>query len=59
MTFLRTNAVYITLPFAVIVGVVGYNLENILSDKYTPYSSKQSFITDLKWNNLTTDFDLV
>lgn len=40
LTFLRSNAVYITLPFAVIIGAVGYNLENILSDKYTPYSSK-------------------
>ncbi|KXJ77529.1 small integral membrane protein 12-A [Aedes albopictus] len=36
--FLRTNAVYITLPVAALVGVVGYNLENLLSDKYTPYS---------------------
>ncbi|KAH1011453.1 small integral membrane protein 12 [Dendroctonus ponderosae] len=36
--FLRTYAPYITLPFAGIVGVIGYNLENILSDKYTPYS---------------------
>lgn len=40
MTFLRSNAIYITLPFAVVIGAVGYNLENILSDKYTPYSSK-------------------
>uniref|UniRef100_U5EXY5 Small integral membrane protein 12-A n=1 Tax=Corethrella appendiculata TaxID=1370023 RepID=U5EXY5_9DIPT len=36
--FLRTNAVYITLPIAGVIGFVGYNLENILSDKYTPYA---------------------
>ncbi|CAD7078273.1 unnamed protein product [Hermetia illucens] len=38
MHFLRTNAVYITLPFAAVVGFVGYNLESILSDKKTPYN---------------------
>lgn len=37
--FLRSNAVYITLPVAAVIGFVGYNLENILSDKYTPYNS--------------------
>lgn len=37
---LRTYAPYITLPFAGLVGVIGYNLENWLSDKYTPYNSK-------------------
>lgn len=40
MQVFRTNAVYITLPIAVVVGVIGYNLENLLSDKYTPYNSK-------------------
>lgn len=43
-TFLRSYAPYVTLPFAGLVGFVGYNLENILSDKYTPYNSKFSFI---------------
>ncbi|KAH8413714.1 hypothetical protein KR222_004359 [Zaprionus bogoriensis] len=38
MALLRRNAVYITLPVAAVVGFVGYNLESILSDKYTPYS---------------------
>ncbi|VEN41717.1 unnamed protein product [Callosobruchus maculatus] len=37
-TALRTYAPYITLPFAGLVGFIGYNLENWLSDKYTPYN---------------------
>ncbi|XP_038219894.1 small integral membrane protein 12 [Zerene cesonia] len=36
--FLRTNAPYITLPVAAVVGLIGYNLESLLSDRYTPYS---------------------
>lgn len=40
MAILRRNAVYITLPIAGVVGFIGYNLESLLSDKYTPYSSK-------------------
>lgn len=40
MAILRRNAVYITLPVAGVIGFIGYNLENLLSDKYTPYSSK-------------------
>ncbi|XP_058062672.1 small integral membrane protein 12-A [Anopheles bellator] len=38
MQFLRSNAAYITLPVAAVVGVIGYNIESLLSDKYTPYS---------------------
>ncbi|KAH8280402.1 hypothetical protein KR018_006553 [Drosophila ironensis] len=38
MAILRRNAVYITLPIAGVVGFIGYNLEGLLSDKYTPYS---------------------
>ncbi|XP_037952039.1 small integral membrane protein 12-A-like [Teleopsis dalmanni] len=38
MAILRRNAVYITLPVAAVVGFVGYNLENLISDKYTPYN---------------------
>ncbi|KAL0280798.1 UNVERIFIED_CONTAM: hypothetical protein PYX00_001988 [Menopon gallinae] len=26
----------VTVPFAIIVGFIGYNIENLLSDKYTP-----------------------
>ncbi|KAH8325210.1 hypothetical protein KR074_010490 [Drosophila pseudoananassae] len=38
LAILRRNAVYITLPIAGVVGFIGYNLEGMLSDKYTPYS---------------------
>ncbi|CAH2056137.1 unnamed protein product, partial [Iphiclides podalirius] len=38
MQFLRSNAPYITLPIAAVVGVIGYNLESLLSDRYTPYN---------------------
>lgn len=40
LQFVRANAVYITLPVAAVVGVIGYNIENLISDKYTPYSGK-------------------
>lgn len=36
---IRTNAVYITAPIAAVVGVIGYNIENLISDKHTPSSS--------------------
>ncbi|XP_028160131.1 small integral membrane protein 12 [Ostrinia furnacalis] len=38
MQFLRSNAPYITLPIAAVVGVIGYNLESLLSDRYTPFN---------------------
>lgn len=38
MAFLRSNAPFLTLPFAAIVGIIGYNLENMFFDKYTPYT---------------------
>lgn len=38
LAILRRNAVYITLPIAGVVGFIGYNLESMISDKYTPYS---------------------
>ncbi|ODM93274.1 Small integral membrane protein 12-A [Orchesella cincta] len=34
---LRAYAPVITLPAAALVGIIGYALENIISDKYTPY----------------------
>lgn len=37
---LRQYAPAITLPFAALIGIIGYNLENILSDKYTPYNGQ-------------------
>uniref|UniRef100_A0A023EDV2 Putative secreted protein n=1 Tax=Aedes albopictus TaxID=7160 RepID=A0A023EDV2_AEDAL len=53
--FLRTNAIYITLPVAALVGVVGYNLENLLSDKYTPYSES---IEEKRVERITDDENL-
>lgn len=37
MNFLRINAPYITLPFAAMIGVIGYNIEGWVSDRYTPF----------------------
>ena len=39
MNMLRVNAPYITLPFAAIIGVIGYNIERIVSDKTTPFKN--------------------
>lgn len=36
---LRQYAPFVTLPFAAVVGYVGYHIEDFMSDKYTPYSS--------------------
>ncbi|XP_061399766.1 small integral membrane protein 12-A [Musca vetustissima] len=52
MALLRRNAVYITLPFAGVVGFIGYNLESLLSDKYTPYSKS---IQELRAERLAED----
>ncbi|ALC41097.1 CG34228 [Drosophila busckii] len=52
MALLRRNAVYITLPIAGVVGFIGYNLESMLSDKYTPYSPS---IQEVRANRLTDD----
>ncbi|XP_023936970.1 small integral membrane protein 12 [Bicyclus anynana] len=38
LQFLRSNVAYVTLPVAAVVGIVGYNLESLLSDRYTPYN---------------------
>lgn len=37
MNFLRVNAPFITLPFAAVVGIIGYNIEGLISDRYTPF----------------------
>ncbi|XP_005174791.1 small integral membrane protein 12-A [Musca domestica] len=52
MALLRRNAVYITLPFAGVVGFIGYNLESLLSDKYTPYSKS---IQEIRAERLAED----
>uniref|UniRef100_A0A1L8EJ21 Putative small integral membrane protein 12-a n=1 Tax=Haematobia irritans TaxID=7368 RepID=A0A1L8EJ21_HAEIR len=55
MAILRRNAVYITLPIAGVVGFIGYNLESLLSDKYTPYSKS---IQERRAERLAEDEDL-
>jgi len=50
---MRLYAPYITVPAAAIVGVIGYNLENILSDKYTPY--KKESIDEARTNRLLAE----
>uniref|UniRef100_A0A069DMH8 Uncharacterized protein n=1 Tax=Panstrongylus megistus TaxID=65343 RepID=A0A069DMH8_9HEMI len=39
---LKAYAPYITLPVAAMVGIIGYNIENWVSDKYTPYQESIS-----------------
>lgn len=34
---MRTYAPVVVFPFAFVIGVVGYNFESLVSDKYTPY----------------------
>lgn len=58
MQFLRTNAPYITLPVAAIVGVIGYNLESLLSDRYTPYNSKSYIEISCLIQRMVTIFHL-
>jgi hypothetical protein len=60
-TFLRTYAPYITLPVAAVVGFIGYNLEGILSDKYTPYqkSIEERREDRLMEENLSKDVTIV
>ncbi|KAI9556316.1 hypothetical protein GHT06_018890 [Daphnia sinensis] len=37
VNMLRVNAPYITLPFAALIGFIGYNIERIVSDRTTPF----------------------
>ena len=34
---LRNYSPVILLPVAAVIGVIGYNVEGLISDKYTPY----------------------
>ncbi|CAB3233816.1 unnamed protein product [Arctia plantaginis] len=52
MQFLRSNAPYLTLPVAAIVGVIGYNIESLLSDRYTPYNEA---VQDQRLERLTDE----
>ncbi|KAI5632486.1 UPF0767 family domain-containing protein [Phthorimaea operculella] len=56
MRFLRTNAPYLTLPVAAVVGVIGYNIESLLSDRYTPYNKA---VQDQRLERLTDEEELV
>lgn len=49
----RAYAPWVVLPFAVVIGGIGYTLEGQLSDKYTPW--KKSAIGKLKrtFRNIT------
>jgi len=38
--FMRINAPYLTLPFAAAIGVIGYGVEGLISDKFTPFKTK-------------------
>ena len=37
LAFARAYAPYIVMPAAGVVGFIGYNIEDWLSDKYTPF----------------------
>ncbi|XP_058836143.1 small integral membrane protein 12 [Topomyia yanbarensis] len=55
MNVLRTRAPYVTLPIAAIIGVIGYNIESLISDKYTPYSPS---IEEKRVDRVTDDLHL-
>lgn len=40
LLLLRTYAPYVVLPIACVVGAIGYTVENMLTDKYTPFSGR-------------------
>ncbi|CAG4949009.1 unnamed protein product [Parnassius apollo] len=56
MQFLRTNAPYITLPIAAVVGIIGYNLESLLSDRYTPYNKS---VQDQRVDRLSSEEEIL
>ena len=39
VNILRSNAPYITLPFAAVIGIIGYNIERLISDRTTPFKN--------------------
>lgn len=40
MHFVRTNAVYMTFPVALVVGFVGYNFEAVIGRAESPWKTK-------------------
>lgn len=39
LNILRSNAPYLTLPFAAVIGIIGYNIERLVSDRSTPFKN--------------------
>lgn len=37
---IRTYAPYVVFPVAAVIGFVGYHMEGLVSDRYTPYKKK-------------------
>ncbi|XP_058461693.1 small integral membrane protein 12 [Malaya genurostris] len=55
LSFLRSRAPYVTLPIAAVIGIIGYNIESLISDKYTPYSPS---IEEKRVDRVTDDLHL-
>lgn len=54
LNFIRVNAPFLTLPFAAVVGVIGYNLERLISDRSTPFKNS---IEEQREERLLKDVD--
>lgn len=52
---LRVYAPYITFPVAVIVGVIGYNIEGLVSDRRTP--NKKTSVDEERKERLLHELD--
>ncbi|GFQ86974.1 uncharacterized protein TNCT_304971 [Trichonephila clavata] len=36
LAIMRNYVPYVTLPISIVIGVIGYNIEGLISDKFTP-----------------------
>uniref|UniRef100_L7M5L1 Small integral membrane protein 12 n=1 Tax=Rhipicephalus pulchellus TaxID=72859 RepID=L7M5L1_RHIPC len=52
---LRVYAPYVTFPVAVIVGIIGYNIEGLISDRRTP--NKKTSIDEERKERLLHELD--
>lgn len=52
---LRVYAPYVTFPVAVIVGIIGYNIEGLVSDRRTP--NKKTSIDEERKERLLHELD--